>query len=137
MTLDCTIDGKMLSLSVNSSKPLLQILSEDVDNNTLTSNCHGDGCGNCLVLVNGYAVLSCMVPAFRLKDADIELLQDPPVPGYRTRLPGDRQPPLSQLLRQQDSADRINPAEPDRGAPCGQGESDAAWQRHRGKQQAG
>ena len=75
MTLDCTIDGKMLSLSVNSSKPLLQILSEDVDNNTLTSNCHGDGCGNCLVLVNGYAVLSCMVPAFRLKDADIQTFE--------------------------------------------------------------
>ena len=75
MTLDCTIDGKTLSLSVNSSKPLLQILSEDVDNNTLTSNCHGDGCGNCLVLVNGYAVLSCMVPAFRLKDADIQTFE--------------------------------------------------------------
>ncbi|MDD7201335.1 MAG: ferredoxin [Sphaerochaetaceae bacterium] len=75
MTLDCTIDGKVLSLSVNSSKPLLQILSEDVDNTTLTSNCHGNGCGNCLVLVNGYAVLSCMVPAFRLKDAVIQTFE--------------------------------------------------------------
>lgn len=75
MTLDCTIDGKALSLSVNSNKPLLQILSEDVDNHTLNANCHGEGCGNCLVLVNGYAVLSCMVPAFRLKDADIQTFE--------------------------------------------------------------
>lgn len=71
MTLDCTIDGKSLSLSVNSNKPLLQILSEDVGNQTINSNCHGEGCGNCIVMVNGQAVLACLVPAFRLKDARI------------------------------------------------------------------
>lgn len=75
MNLDCTIDDKALSLSVNSNKPLLQILSEDVDNHTLNSNCHGTGCGNCLVLVDGYAVLSCMIPAFRLKDAHIQTFE--------------------------------------------------------------
>lgn len=71
MTLDCVIDGKALSLTVNSNKPLLQILTEDVDNRTLNSNCHGQGCGGCIVQVDGYAVLSCLVPAFRLKDTHI------------------------------------------------------------------
>jgi aerobic-type carbon monoxide dehydrogenase small subunit (CoxS/CutS family) len=72
MTLDCFIDGKGLSLPVNSNKPLLQILTEDVGNRSLNSNCHGSGCGNCIVLVNDIAMLSCMVPAFRLKDANIQ-----------------------------------------------------------------
>ncbi len=75
MTLDCEIDGKNLSLSVNSCKPLLRILSEDVDDHTLESNCNGKRCGNCLVLVGNEtkeAVLSCMIPAFRLQGAAIQ-----------------------------------------------------------------
>lgn len=71
MTLDCMIDDKQLSLSVNSTKPLLQILIEDVDNHTLNSSCHGKGCGNCVVLVNDHAALACLLPAFRLKGATI------------------------------------------------------------------
>lgn len=31
MKIDCTIDGKALSLSVNSNKPLSLILMEDLD----------------------------------------------------------------------------------------------------------
>jgi len=72
MNLDCIIDGKGLSLSVNSNKPLLLILTEDVGYRSLNSNCHGSRCGNCLVLVNDIVVLSCLVPAFRLKDANIQ-----------------------------------------------------------------
>ncbi|MFA6844182.1 MAG: 2Fe-2S iron-sulfur cluster-binding protein [Sphaerochaetaceae bacterium] len=75
MTLDCTIDGKGLSLSVNSNKPLLLILTDDVGNKSLNSNCQGHNCGNCIVLVNNVAVLSCLVPAFRLKDTNIQTFE--------------------------------------------------------------
>ncbi|MFA6775630.1 MAG: 2Fe-2S iron-sulfur cluster-binding protein, partial [Sphaerochaetaceae bacterium] len=75
MNLDCTIDGKGLSLSVNSNKPLLLILTEDVGIKSLNSNCHGTHCGNCLVLVNDVVVLSCLMPAFRLKDATIQTFE--------------------------------------------------------------
>jgi len=75
MNLDCIIDGRGLSLSVNSNKPLLLILTEDVGNRSLNSNCHGTNCGNCIVLVNDVAVLSCLVPAFRLKDANIQTFE--------------------------------------------------------------
>ncbi|WP_320130487.1 2Fe-2S iron-sulfur cluster-binding protein [uncultured Sphaerochaeta sp.] len=71
MKIECSIDGKALSLSVNSNKPLSLILTEDVGNRSLVSYCQGNGCGNCIVLLNEEAVLSCMIPAFRLKDSTI------------------------------------------------------------------
>ena len=75
MKIECTIDGKALSLSVNSNKPLSLILMEDVGNRTVISHCKGKACGNCIVLLNDEATLSCVVPAFRLKDATIKTFE--------------------------------------------------------------
>lgn len=72
MRIDCTIDGKEYTLSVNSDKPLLQILVEDFENDSMKSSCKGAYCGNCIVMLNNNAVLACLVPAFRLKDAVVE-----------------------------------------------------------------
>ncbi len=75
MKIDCTIDGKALSLSVNSNKPLSLILMEDLENRSLTSYCRGNACGNCIVLVNDEAVLSCLIPAFRIRGAKIRTFE--------------------------------------------------------------
>ncbi|MBI9094475.1 MAG: ferredoxin [Sphaerochaeta sp.] len=75
MKIECTIDGKALSLSVNSNKPLSLILMEDVDNHSMLCHCKGEACGNCIVLLNDEAVLSCVIPAFRLKDATISTFE--------------------------------------------------------------
>jgi len=75
MKIDCTIDGKALSLSVNSNKPLSLILMEDLENQSLASYCRGNACGNCLVLLNDEAVLSCLVPAFRIRGAKIRTFE--------------------------------------------------------------
>lgn len=75
MKIECTIDGKALSLSVNSNKPLSLILMEDVGNRTINSHCKGNACGNCLVLINDEAALSCVIPAFRLRDATIKTFE--------------------------------------------------------------
>lgn len=72
MRIDCNIDGKNYSLSVNSQKPLLQILIEDMENESMKSVCSGATCGNCIVLLDSQAVLSCLVPAFRLKGSTIQ-----------------------------------------------------------------
>ncbi len=72
MKIECTIDGKALSLSVNSNKPLSLILMEDVGIKSINSHCRGKACGNCIVLLNDEATLSCVIPAFRLKDATIK-----------------------------------------------------------------
>ncbi len=75
MKIECTIDGKALSLSVNSNKPLSLILIEDVGNRSIISHCKGKACGNCIVLLNDEAVLSCLIPAFRLRDATVKTFE--------------------------------------------------------------
>ncbi len=71
MKIDCTIDGKALSLSINSNKPLSLILEEDIQNSSLSSHCNGQMCGFCTVLMNGKAVLSCLIPAFEIRGKSI------------------------------------------------------------------
>ncbi len=75
MKIECTIDGKALSLSVNSNKPLSLILIEDVGSRSLLCHCKGEACGNCIVLLNDEAALSCTVPAFRLRDATVNTFE--------------------------------------------------------------
>ncbi len=71
MNINCTIDSKVVSLSVNSNKPLNLILREDIETPVMYARCRDGNCGNCMVFVNGEAMLSCLIPAFRLKDAKI------------------------------------------------------------------
>ncbi len=75
MKIDCTIDGKALSLSLNSNKPLSLILSEDLQNSTISCHCSGSMCGLCVVLMEGKAVLSCLIPAFELRGKTIETFE--------------------------------------------------------------
>lgn len=68
MTVSCTIDGTILTLSLNSNKPLSLILMENLSNPTIKARCEGRQCGGCIVLMDGKAVPSCMVPAFEIRD---------------------------------------------------------------------
>ena len=52
MKIDCNIDGKTLTLSLNSNKPLSLILQENLDNQSNTAHCKGRMCGLCAVLVD-------------------------------------------------------------------------------------
>lgn len=71
MKIDCIVDGKTLTLSLNSNKPLSLILQENLDIQSVTSHCRGKMCGLCAVLIDGKAELSCMVPAFELRGKEI------------------------------------------------------------------
>ncbi len=71
MKIDCTIDGKALTLSLNSNKPLSLILEENLDIESISSHCRGKMCGLCAVLIDGKAELSCMVPAFEIRNKTI------------------------------------------------------------------
>ena len=71
MKIECTVDGKRILLAVNSNKPLNLILMEETEASTFNSRCRDGNCGNCVVLLNDEAVLSCLIPAFRLKGAHI------------------------------------------------------------------
>ena len=71
MRLNCNINGSQYSLVVNSDKPLSQILKEHIISFPENSQCLGASCGNCMVLINGNAALSCLVPAFKLNGSSI------------------------------------------------------------------
>ena len=70
MKIDCTIDGKTLTLSLNSDKPLSLILRENIGIDDI-NHCNGRMCGLCAVLLDGKAVLSCLVPAFELNGKEV------------------------------------------------------------------
>ena len=71
MKIDCTIDGKTLTLSLNSDKPLSLILRENMGDDGAVNHCNGEMCGLCTVLVDGKAMLSCMVPAFEIRGKNV------------------------------------------------------------------
>lgn len=71
MKLNCNINGTSVSLVVSSDKPLSYILRDLIVTFNDNSQCLGASCGNCIVLLNGTAVLSCLIPAFRLNGSSI------------------------------------------------------------------
>lgn len=75
MKIECTIDGKRLSFSLNSNKPLSLVLQENCDYTSVNAHCRGKNCGLCLVLVDNMPVLSCMVPAFEIQGKTITTIE--------------------------------------------------------------
>ena len=71
MRLNCNINGSQYSLVVNSDKPLSEILKEQIITFGDNSQCQGASCGNCIVLINGNAALSCLLPAFKINGSSI------------------------------------------------------------------
>ena len=71
MRLNCNINGSQYSLVVNSDKPLSEILKEQIITFAENSQCQGASCGNCIVLINGNAALSCLLPAFKINGSGI------------------------------------------------------------------
>ena len=71
MRLNCNINGSQYSLVVNSDKPLSEILKEQIITFADNSQCQGASCGNCIVLINGSAALSCLLPAFKINGSSI------------------------------------------------------------------
>lgn len=69
MKIDCTIDGKTLSLNINSNKPLSLILKENLGNETV--NTAGSFNPESLVFIDGQPVISSLVPAFECEGKEI------------------------------------------------------------------
>lgn len=71
MKIECLLDGKPFSITVNSNKPLSLILSDNLGIKSIHSYCNGHHCGNCIVLMSNKAVLSCLIPAFEIRNQNI------------------------------------------------------------------
>jgi len=62
-------------LDLNANILLVEILRSEFGIKSIHSGCRLGYCGSCLVLLNGQAVPSCLVPAFSCRDSRIETIE--------------------------------------------------------------
>jgi carbon-monoxide dehydrogenase medium subunit len=90
VTLRFTVNGKARRVRVPPLKRLLDVLREDCGLTGTKEGCGEGECGACTVLLDGMAVMACMVPAPRAHGADIRTVE-----GLAR---GDRLHPLQQAF---------------------------------------
>jgi carbon-monoxide dehydrogenase small subunit len=70
-----TLNEQPVLLQAHPGARLLDILRYDFDLKGIREGCARGECGACLVLMNGVAVNSCLIPAFTLSDAEIVTIE--------------------------------------------------------------
>jgi len=75
MSISITVNGKQHTLDVDSSKPLLWVLREDLGILSPKFGCGISACGACAVLVDGKATRSCVYPLSSVEGKTIRTLE--------------------------------------------------------------
>ena len=70
-TIQTTINGKKYCIKSGFNKSLLHFIREDVGLTGSKEGCSEGECGACTILLNGSAVMSCILPAPKAQDAEI------------------------------------------------------------------
>ncbi len=73
--IQCVINGRSREISVAPRRTLLQVLREDLHLTGTKEGCSMGTCGACTVLVDGRAVLSCMVLAVQANGRAVETIE--------------------------------------------------------------
>jgi len=73
--IQCVINGRTREISVAPRRTLLQVLREDLALTGTKEGCSMGTCGACTVLVDGRAVLSCMVLAVQANGRAVETIE--------------------------------------------------------------
>src|SRR5580693_535892 len=69
------VNGKMHSLDVDPTTPLLYVLSDDLELRGPKFGCGLGQCGACTVIVKGQAVRSCITPVSSVAGSEITTLE--------------------------------------------------------------
>ena len=74
-SVDFSLNGKPVSVSVDPTRRLSQVLREDLGQTGTKIGCNAGDCGACTVLADGLSVCACMVPVGRLQGAQIQTVE--------------------------------------------------------------
>ena len=74
-TIQLQVNGKLHTVQVDPQTPLLYVLRNQLALNGPKYGCGLQQCGACMVLLNGKAEPSCMLPVYSVKDKSIVTLE--------------------------------------------------------------
>jgi nicotinate dehydrogenase subunit A len=74
-TIQLQVNGKLHTVEVDPQTPLLYVLRNQLALNGPKYGCGLQQCGACMVLLNGKAEPSCMLPVYSVKDKSIVTLE--------------------------------------------------------------
>ena len=69
------LNGREIMVDVNSGKRLADLLHDDLKVKSVRASCYRGLCGNCTVIINDTAQLSCLIPAFTVHGKSILTLE--------------------------------------------------------------
>ncbi|MCA1406312.1 (2Fe-2S)-binding protein [Ensifer sp. IC3342] len=75
MSISLTVNGSPHQVDVDPATPLLYVLRDDLALNGAKYGCGLGQCGSCTVVMDGEAVLSCMVPVMLVEGREITTIE--------------------------------------------------------------
>ncbi len=87
-----TLNGRPVEVAAPPMQRLLDVLRETCGLTGTKNGCGEGDCGACTVMVDGAAVVSCLVPVVQVEGADVRTVE--------SLAPGDRPHPLQQTFLQ-------------------------------------
>lgn len=75
LPLTMTVNGQQVTLQVGSDELLVDVLRDRLDLIGTKIGCNEGECGACTVIMDGQAVLSCLIPAMRAQAREITTIE--------------------------------------------------------------